>query len=189
MPIEDTTAIEQALAGNQQAFAALVERYQSRLLGLLWHACGDRGLAEDIAQEAFVRAYRKLDTFAGDSQFYTWLAKIAMNQLISHRRRRRLESTKQQSGLEAALETVGHDLPPESGLELSETQKCVRAAIDILDEDRRTVLLLRDFDGHDYETIAQMLDIPVGTVRSRLHRARLELKSILQTKSEQLGLD
>ncbi|RMF40169.1 MAG: sigma-70 family RNA polymerase sigma factor [Planctomycetota bacterium] len=189
MPIEDKTAIEQTLAGNQQAFAALVERYQSRLLGLLWHACGDRGLAEDIAQEAFIRAYRKLHTFAGDSQFYTWLAKIAMNQLISYRRRRRLESTQPRSGLDAALDTTGRDDPPDSGLELSETQQCVRAAIALLDEDRRTVLLLRDFDGHDYEAIARILDLPVGTVRSRLHRARLELKSILQSKSEQLGLE
>lgn len=186
---EDQTAIEQVLSGNTFAFDAIVERYQKRLLSLLYHACGDQQLAEDIAQDAFARAYRKLDLFSGESQFYTWLARIAMNLLHSARRRKRIENQVPREGIEAALDSQGQDVRPEASIELDETQKCVREAIGALDAERRAVILLRDFDGLDYDAIAQTLDIPVGTVRSRLHRARLELKTILQTKAVQLGLD
>lgn len=191
---EDQQAIEQVLAGDSAAYAAIVERYQRRLLGLLLHACGEVELAEDIAQEAFVRAYQKLSLFSGESQFYTWLARIAMNLLFSDRRRKRLENQLSREGFDVALE--GDDfsnrtggMRPEQLLELDETQRCVRQAIDRLDEERRIVVLLRDFDGLDYDSIAQTLNIPVGTVRSRLHRARLELRAILQQKAVQLGLN
>lgn len=187
MPSEDQQTIDQVLSGDSAAYAELVEKYQARLLGLLYHACGDRGLAEDIGQEAFARAYRKLNLFAGNSQFYTWLAKISMNLLASDRRKKRIENQATREGFDVALDSVGSDDSPERSLEQSETQRCVRQAIEMLDEERRTVLLLRDFDGMDYEAIAQTLDIPVGTVRSRLHRARVELKTILQQKAVELG--
>lgn len=191
---EDQQAIEQVLEGDSAAYAAIVERYQRRLVGLLWHACGEVELAEDIAQEAFVRAYQKLTLFSGESQFYTWLARIAMNLLFSDRRRKRLENQMPREGFDVALD--GDDfsnrtdgMRPDQLLELDETQRCVRQAIDMLDEERRIVVLMRDFDGLDYDGIAQTLNIPVGTVRSRLHRARLELKTILQQKAVQLGLN
>ncbi|MCA9134541.1 MAG: sigma-70 family RNA polymerase sigma factor [Planctomycetales bacterium] len=185
---EDQQAIEQVLSGETAAFTSLVERYQRRLLGLLSHACGDPNLAEDIAQEAFARAYQKLELFSGDSQFYTWLARIAMNLLCSDRRRKRIENQIPREGLEIALDAVGSTNRPDEQMEQSETQLCVRQAIAQLDEERRMVLLLRDFENLDYEAIAMTLDIPIGTVRSRLHRARLELKTILQEKAVQLGL-
>lgn len=187
MLVEDQVAIEQVLAGNSAAFNELVERYQRRLLGLLIHACGQRELAEDIAQEAFARAYVKLNLFSGESQFYTWLARIAMNLLASDRRKKRIENQATREGFEVAMDTVGSSNRPDDDLQLNETQNCVRQAIALLDEERRAVLLLRDFDGMDYDAIAETLEIPVGTVRSRLHRARLELKSILQQKAIQLG--
>ncbi len=191
---EDQEAIEQVLGGDSSAYAAVVDRYQRRLLGLLLHACGDAELAEDIAQEAFVRAYRKLSLFSGESQFYTWLARIAMNLLFSDRRRKRLENQVPREGFDVALDGEGFSnrtssMRPDQLLELDETQRCVRQAIACLDEERRVVVIMRDFDGMEYDAIAEALEIPIGTVRSRLHRARLELKSILQPKAIQLGLN
>lgn len=188
-PQQDQHYINQVLEGDPSAYHTLVERYERRLLGLLYHACGDRGLAEDIGQEAFARAYQKLNLFAGDSQFYTWLARIAMNLLSSNRRKRRIENQRGQEGFEVAMDSVGSDETPAQKLEQTETQLLVRQAIDHLDEERRVVLLLRDFDGLDYEAIASTLEIPVGTVRSRLHRARMELKEILQQKAAELGFN
>lgn len=193
MQSEDQQSIEQVLSGDSSAYGAIVDRHQRRLLGLLVHACGDCELAEDIAQEAFTRAYQKLDMFSGESQFYTWLARIAMNLLFSDRRRKRLENQVPRAGLDVALDNDGFanrraDAPPDQQMELDETQQCVRQAIAMLDDERRAVVVLRDFDGLDYEAIAETLGIPVGTVRSRLHRARLELRSILQQKAVQLGL-
>ena len=179
---------DETLAGNSAAYAELVERYERRLLGLLWHACGNRELAEDIAQETFARAYRKLDLFSGESQFYTWLARIGMNLLASDRRKKRFENQVAREGFDVALDSVGGDERPDELAAMNETQRCVRQAIAMLDEERRSVLLLRDFDGMDYDAIAEALEIPIGTVRSRLHRARLELKTILQQKAVQLGL-
>ncbi len=193
MQSEDQQSIEQVLKGDSSAFGTIVERHQRRLLGLLVHACGDCELAEDIAQEAFARAYQKLDMFSGESQFYTWLARIAMNLLFSDRRRKRLENQVSRAALDVALDSDGFanrrgDAPPDQQMELDETQQCVRQAIAMLDDERRAVVVLRDFDGLDYEAIAETLGIPVGTVRSRLHRARLELRSILQHKADELGL-
>lgn len=190
---EDQQAIEQVLRGDSGAYAHIVDRYQRRLLGLLLHACGDAELSEDIAQEAFVRAYQKLAMFSGESQFYTWLARIAMNLLFSDRRRKRLENQIGREGLEVALDGDGianraAQASPDQHLELSETQHCVQQAIAQLNEERRIVIILRDFDGMDYDAIAETLEIPVGTVRSRLHRGRLELRAILQRKAVQLGL-
>lgn len=193
MQSEDQQSIEQVLSGDSSAYRAIVDRHQRRLLGLLAHACGDCELAEDIAQEAFARAYQKLDMFNGESQFYTWLARIAMNLLFSDQRRRRLENQVSRAALDVALDSDSFanrhpNATPEQQMELNETQQCVRQAIAMLDEERRAVVVLRDFDGLDYEAIAEALGIPVGTVRSRLHRARLELRSILQQKAVQLGL-
>ena len=188
MQSEDQQAIQQVLSGDSAAYAILVDKYQQRLLGLLFHACGDRCLTEDIGQEAFARAYRKLDTYAGNSQFYTWLARIAMNLLISHRRKKRIENQATREGFDVVLESASSQDHLEDSLAQSETQRCVREAIAMLDEQRRAVLLLRDFDGMEYEAISETLGVPLGTVRSRLHRARLELKTILQQRAVELGL-
>lgn len=183
----DQEIINAVLAGDKAQFAVLVDRYQRRLLGLLWHACGNRQLAEDLCQETFFRAFRKLKLFSGQSQFYTWLARIASNLLCSYHRKKRLENRLQREGFEATADSLGAEHAPSEDVELSETQELVRQAINMLDENRRIVLLLRDFEEMDYESIAQILDLPLGTVRSRLHRARLELKELLQGRSAQLG--
>ncbi len=179
---EDQKAIEQVLAGNLAAFEVLVTRHQRRLLGLLAHACGSRDEAEDLAQEAFARAFNKLHLYAGQAQFYTWLCRIAMNLLASQRRRKRLENQTRREGFETTANTFGLYADVEKELERVEMAECVHAAIALLDEEKRTVLLMRDFDGLDYDAIATVLEVPVGTVRSRLHRARLELKEILEQR-------
>ncbi|MGN6137219.1 MAG: sigma-70 family RNA polymerase sigma factor [Aureliella sp.] len=172
--------------GDQPAYGQLVERYQRRLLGLLVHACGSHELAEDLAQETFTRAYQKLHLFEGRSSFYTWLCRVAMNLLANERRRKRIENQSAREGFEAVVLSNGVNGTAEQQIEKDELRQCVHAAIAMLDVERRTVLLLRDFDGLDYEQIAEALEIPIGTVRSRLHRARMELKSILEKRVGQL---
>jgi RNA polymerase sigma-70 factor (ECF subfamily) len=186
--LSDQEIIDAVLAGAEARFDELYEKYHQRLIGLLWHSCGDHELAEDIGQEAFLRAFRKLHLYSGTAQFYTWLARIAMNLLISYRRKRRLETELDREGFEAALDSLGDQEQPSNSIELNETQSCVRQAIAMLEEDRRVVLLLRDFEGMDYESISQILNLPIGTVRSRIHRARAELKQWFQAKAPQLGI-
>jgi RNA polymerase sigma-70 factor (ECF subfamily) len=184
---EDRAAINRVLDGDSAAYAELVERYQRRLMGLLAHACGSHHEAEDMAQETFARAFRKLHLFSGQSQFYTWLCRVAMNLLASQRRRKRVESHLPREGFDSAIDSIGSTADAEVDFERNETRTQVQQAIAMLDVERRTVVLLRDFDGMDYEAIAETLEIPVGTVRSRLHRARLELKSILEQRIGNLG--
>lgn len=186
MLTDDQNDIAQVLNGDQLAYAQLVQRHQRRLLGLLMHACGSYEMAEDLAQETFARVYQKLHLFEGRSSFYTWLCRIAMNLLANERRRKRIENQSAREGFDAVLVTSGISGTAEQQIEKDELRQCVRAAIAMLDVDRRAVLLLRDFDGLDYEQIAETLEIPVGTVRSRLHRARIELKSILESRVGQL---
>ncbi len=185
---DDKKTIERVLAGEPAAFSEIVDRYQRRLFGLMIHACGDRELAEDMTQEAFARAYRKIDLFAGESQFYTWLARIAMNLLASNKRRKRLENQVEREGLDPVVDSFPSGQSPEDALIVAETQRCVQEAVGQLEESRRAVLLLRDFDGMDYDAIAEVLEIPIGTVRSRLHRARLDLRELLQARATELGL-
>lgn len=184
----DQEIIDAVLAGNEARFDELFERYHRRLFGLLWHACSNRELAEDIGQEAFLRAFNRLELYSGHAQFYTWLARIALNLLTSFRRKRRLESSLDREGFEIATDNVGEYQSPGADIELTEVQQFVRQAIAMLDEERRVVLILRDFEDMDYESIATVLSLPIGTVRSRLHRARSELKTIFQAKSAQLGI-
>ncbi len=187
MQSEDQAAIDRVLSGDSAAYAELVERYQRRLLGLLTHACGNPHEAEDLAQETFARAYRKLELFSGQSQFYTWLCRVAMNWLVSQKRRKRIENQLPREGFDSAMGAMGSLSGAEDEAERNEIRSQVQSAVAMLDVERRAVILLRDFDGMDYDAIAETLDIPVGTVRSRLHRARLELKTILEQKVGHLG--
>ena len=167
--------IERALHGEAAAFDDLVQCHAPRLLRMAYALVGNREDAEDLAQEAFSQAYFKLDSFAGRSSFFTWLYRITVNLSISKRRKRRLETTHRSVTLD--------DAPPpatsqtaDQVLDTQEQLERMRQAIDRLEADRRTVLILRDVEGLDYSEIADLLEIPKGTVRSRLHRARGELR-------------
>jgi RNA polymerase sigma-70 factor (ECF subfamily) len=183
---DDAQLIDETLAGHSTAFGQLVLRYQDRLYNTVFHSflgnpgAGNAEDARDVVQEAFVQAFLKLDTFQHSSAFYTWLYRIAFNVAASHRRRQRptlsVEYARETSGLEPM---DGGDGPAER-LEQKECCRQVRQAIGQLSEEHRMVLVLREIDGCCYETIANILELPIGTVRSRLHRARLQLREQLK---------
>jgi RNA polymerase sigma-70 factor (ECF subfamily) len=178
---DDSHWIQAARRGDAAAFGQLVRQYQDRLANALLYVCGSHDEAEDVAQEAFVQAYVKLASFAGDSAFYTWLYRIAMNAAISRRRKRRddesVEDNREQSGREPQDGTE----QAEERLLREERAVLVRRALGRLTDEHRTILVLREVEGCDYDEIAAVLEVPVGTVRSRLHRARLQLKEQLDT--------
>lgn len=176
---DDKAWIERSLDGDQAAFAHLVHRYQDRLFATLFRVTGSREEAEDVAQETFVQAFQQLATFQGRSQFYTWLYRIAFNLWSSRRRRQRPQLSVDELRARTGQDPVD---PTESPIEMLDRQEHIRIvqeALNRLDEDHRTILVLRELEEYDYDTIGQILDIPAGTVRSRLHRARLQLKQLL----------
>jgi RNA polymerase sigma-70 factor (ECF subfamily) len=177
---EDVCLIDRTLAGDPSAFGLLVHRYQDRLFNTLVHVTGSREEAEDVAQDTFVHAYPKLNQFQRRSSFYTWVYRIAMNLSVSRRRRRRPSASIEEGRARAGDEPVDGLDSPLQQLERQERVDLIRLALDSLSEEARAILVLREMDGCCYEAIAQLLDVPVGTVRSRLHRARLQLKRQLE---------
>ena len=177
---DEAELIGEALGGDSSAFGEIVRRHQDRLYNAIVHFIGDRTEAEDIVQEAFLQAYLKLETFQGNSAFYTWLYRIAFNTAVSRRRRKRTETSveliREQSGHEP--EDTGDS--PDSQLDRSEQAAQLYSALDRLSDEHRVILVLREIDGCDYEAIAEVLEINVGTVRSRLHRARTQLREKLR---------
>jgi RNA polymerase sigma-70 factor, ECF subfamily len=176
---EDGQLIRSACQGDAAAFGALVRKYQARLCTSLTHVCGSLDDAEDVAQEAFVQAYVKLRTFAGGSAFYTWLYRIAVNVAISKRRRRREQTSVDSKREELGLEPLDDGERADERMLREERAVQVQRALARLSDEHRTILVLREIDDCDYDEIAQVLQLPVGTVRSRLHRARLQLKEQL----------
>ena len=184
---DDAQLIAQALAGQTAAFGQLVQRYQERLFNTLVHVVGNAEDAKDTVQEAFVQAFLKLESFQGASAFYTWLYRIAFNAAITHRRRRGAMRSAEQNAAAAGLLRNSSEAGrqnaadgPSERMEREERCRQVRQAISQLPEEHRVVLVLREMDGCCYETIAEILDLPVGTVRSRLHRARMQLREQLK---------
>jgi len=184
---DDAQLISQALAGQTAAFGQLVQKYQDRLYNTVVHVAGNAEDAKDVVQEAFVQAFLKLESFQGASAFYTWLYRIAFNVAGTHRRRRgAMRSAEQIASNEGHLRSSVEGSPrnpadgPSERLEREERCQQVRHAISQLAEEHRVVLVLREMDGCCYETIAEILDLPVGTVRSRLHRARIQLREQLK---------
>src|SRR5262249_58163598 len=146
--------------------------------------------AKDVLQDTFLRAFEKLDQFQGESSFYTWLYRIAVNLALSGHRRHRVRATPRQNGEYQAGRSedpadASADAGPTSSLERAEREQIVEAALDQLCPDHRAVVVLKDFDGRRYEEISTILAIPVGTVRSRLHRARSELRDRLRALVEE----
>lgn len=177
---DDAQLIEETLQGKSAAFGQLVLKYQGRLFNTIVHVVGGAEDARDVVQDAFVQAFVKLDTFQRSSAFYTWLYRIAFNVAASLRRRKKpamsVEHTRETTGDEPLDPGEG----PDGRAEQDERCRQVHEALDQLTEEHRTVLVLREIDGCCYETIAEILDLPIGTVRSRLHRARLQLKELLK---------
>jgi len=173
----DQQLVERVQAGEKAAFDLLVRKYQHRVLKLVSRFVSDAAEAEDVAQEAFLKAYRALASFRGDSAFYTWLYRIAINTaknaLVSNRRRPvdfdlDLQDPEQYDR-HARLKEGD---TPEGVLLTEEIRSVVEKAMEQLPEDLRTAIVLRELEGLSYEEIAEAMDCPVGTVRSRIFRAR-----------------
>lgn len=177
---DEAELIEQTLAGRPAAFGVLVHRYQDRLYNTVVHVVGNAEDAHDVVQEALIQAFLKLDTFQGTSQFYTWLYRIAFNVAATLRRRRRQVASVDWVRETTGLEPIDGSARPSERLEAEERRRMVHEAISRLGEEYRVVLVLREIDGFSYETIAEMLSLPIGTVRSRLHRARTQLRDELR---------
>jgi len=177
-----------AKAGDKKAFSRLVEAYQDKIYGYLSRMLSDPDEAEDVAQEVFVRAYRSLKKFRGASSFHTWLYRIASNLAIDVARRRKRQDGSVYS-LDAPVD-IGEDeyereIPddshaPDQLTEQQEVQELVREAVMELPEKLRDVVVLYELQGESYEDIAGILDVPLGTVKSRLFNARGQLKKKLQ---------
>lgn len=173
--------VDRAVAGDQAAFELLVIKYQRRIQRLIGRMVRDVDLVDDIAQETFIRAYRALHQFRGEAQFYTWLYRIAVNTakkfLLEFKRDPTVSESAHQSNDDGdetyrAGNEQTSDETPESVLAAKEVAAAVNAAMDALPEDLRRALTLREIEGLSYEDIAEVMACPLGTVRSRIFRAR-----------------
>ena len=190
----DWQLVERAQRGDKHAFELLVSKYQRKLLRLLSRFIRDAGEVEDVAQEAFIKAYRALPTFRGDSAFYTWLYRIGINTAKSHlvATGRRTPTVTAYDAEEAESFDDGEQLrdinTPESILMSKEIAATVNSAMDCLPEELRAAISLREIEGLSYEEIAAMMNCPIGTVRSRIFRAREviaeKLRPILDKRKE-----
>lgn len=192
----DNLLVQRALAGETRAFEWLVVKYQRRIERLIGRMVRDVDLVEDIAQETFIRAYRALHQFRGDAQFYTWLYRIAVNtakkSLVDLKRdpvisESALRTTADDDETSAPGEELRSDETPESSLAAKEIAETVSAVVDALPEELRQALTLREIEGLSYEEIAEVMDCPIGTVRSRIFRAReavsAKVKPMLERQS------
>lgn len=177
MTATDKQLVARVQKGDNRAFDLLVLKYQHKILGLISRYIQDSDEMQDVAQEAFIKAYRALPGFRGDSAFYTWLYRIAINTAKNHL----VARSRRPPGSDVEVEDAEYyegggalrDLEnPENALFGDELQAVVQAAIADLPDDLRTAVTLREFDGLSYEDIAGVMECPVGTVRSRIFRAR-----------------
>lgn len=177
--------VHRAQRGDQDAFAQLVEANQNKIYALTLRMSGHPEDAADLAQEAFLRAWRSLPSFQGDSSFATWLYRLASNICIDFlRQEKRKRSTLTVTSLDedessSAVDIPDHRFTPQNELERKELQQAVGKAILLLSDEHRQVLVLRELEGLSYTEIAQRLDLEEGTVKSRIARARISLKNIL----------
>ena len=180
----DQQLVDQVLKGNKHAFDLLVLRYQRRIMALVSRFIRDQSEVEDVCQEAFIKVYKALPKFRGDSAFYTWLYRVAINTAKNHMvtKGRRPPGTDVDLG-DADLAELPSELvdngSPEAKLSSNELHLLINNAIEELPEDLRTAFTLREFGGLSYEEITQIMDCPVGTVRSRIFRAREALDKVI----------
>lgn len=172
----DQVLVERVQRGDKQAFNLLVKKYQHKVLGLIARYV-NQGDVADVAQEAFIKAYRSLSTFRGESAFYTWLYRIAVNTAKNHltaQGRRPPDADVEVSDAEFydGAEALHEQATPENMMLSDELKRQVKAAVDSLPEELRQAIILREIEGLSYEEIASIMECPVGTIRSRIFRAR-----------------
>lgn len=181
----DDELIELTLNGQREAFGLLVRKYQDRLYNGMVQILRSGPEAEDTIQEAFILALTKLHTFKGKSNFFTWLYRISYNVAMTRLRRR-----KPTVSIDSAVADVQLDFPDDQPLADDRLVKQERAkqlmeALDKMSEEHRAILVLREMEEMDYSEISEVLEMPIGTVRSRLHRARIQLRELLETMMEE----
>lgn len=191
---DDSSLVAACRAGRTEAYGELVARCQDRLYPVVLRLVGSREDALDVLQDAFVRGFEKLDQYRGGSSFYTWIYRIAVNLAMNRLRRGRSRRALSLTGPIGA--GPAHDPPDESPssvpserAERAEREAMVESALAALEPDHRAVVVLKDFEGRRYEEIGELLGIPVGTVRSRLHRARRQLRRRLLPLADEEASD
>ncbi|MCB1687300.1 MAG: RNA polymerase sigma factor RpoE [Halioglobus sp.] len=194
--VTDQQLVARVQKGDSRAFDLLVLKYQHKIFGLIGRYVRDADEVQDVAQEAFIKAYKALPNFRGDSAFYTWLYRIAINTAKNHlvSRSRRPPGSDIELDDAEYLENGGslREIEnPENALFAAELKAVVENAISALPEDLRTAITLREFEGLSYEDIADIMDCPIGTVRSRIFRARETIDGLVgrQVHGEDLGED
>jgi len=176
--ISDAECVRRLQRGDTEAFSSLVERHQKAIFNLVFRMLGNYDDAAEVSQEVFLSAFRSIKSFRGDASFSTWLYRIAVNH--ANTRRKSVTLWQQRTASLDAIETKGDDGPdPVDSVEQKETRERVQSALNELDPGDATIILLRDLQDAPYDEVAQVLEIPIGTVKSRLHRARRALKSRL----------
>lgn len=188
--MDEQRLIAAAQQGNLDAFNELVLAYQDRVYNLAYRILGDPAAAEDVTQEAFIAAYRTLNTFRGGS-FLSWLLRTAANRCYDELRRQKRRPTVSWEAFgeldeEANPFLVNGGPTPEEAAQQAELSDFLQAAIQTLPPDQRVVLVLSDVEGMDYEQIARTMGVPLGTVKSRLARARARLRALLEARAELL---
>ncbi len=181
----DLELVQRVQSGDKKSFDILVLKYQHKVINLVLRYVHDQDTAQDVAQDAFIKAYRGLKNFRGESAFYTWLYRIAINTaknyLVSQGRRlpdSDIDADEaEQFGGESALKEYA---TPEHEMLTEEIQVAVTRAIDQLPDDLKTAIMLRELEGMSYEEIAVTMDCPIGTVRSRIFRARESIDKVLR---------
>jgi len=173
----DQALVERVQKGDKQAFDVLVLKYQNKIIQLIYRYVHDPDEARDVAQEAFIKAYRAIDRFRGDSAFYTWIYRIAINTAKNHlvassRRPPKNDIDAQDAEQYEGAMGLKEYATPERLLLKDEIQAVIARAIDELPDDLRTAIILRELEGLSYEEIAETMECPIGTVRSRIFRAR-----------------
>ena len=187
---DDTSLVQQVQQGQVAAYGHLVSKYQDRVYNTCYRICGNAEAARDLSQDTFLKAMESIERFEGRSRFYTWLFRIAVNLSLSYRRKAKgtsavsihgdqgeWELDSQAAGLRGGQDDASD---PSRRMVRREQQRAVRAAIDDLDPEHRAIIVLKDIESFDYAQIAEVLELPIGTVKSRLHRARMALKEKLK---------
>jgi len=184
----DREIVALAKAGKEIAYRELLRRYERPVFSLVYRMVRDRTLAEDLAQETFIKVLNALDSYRPEYKFSSWIFKIANNAAIDHLRRRELDTLSLDGSPDArtadevaatALQATDHAESPLEELESRETGSAIERAIGRLRPEYRTCILLRHVEGRSYEEIADVMDLPLGTVKTYIHRARLELREYL----------
>lgn len=189
--VQDAELIARAQRGDGVAFGMLVSRYQDRIYNTCYRMCHHADDAADLTQTAFVKAFEALPRFEARANFFTWLYRIAVNLVLSERRTRQrrprlVRETAEDDGQRYEPPAAAAD-DPRRPLLAAERRRSVEAALQRLDEEFRAAVILSDIEELDYATISEILDVPVGTVKSRIHRGRMMLRDLLKRELEDRG--